>query len=99
MSCKKEIFEFDIQFFASKKGQGSTTNGRDSNPKYRGVKIFDGAAVKAGNIIVRQCGTRVHPGKNVGIGRDFTIFALVPGKVHFATRGDRKVVSVVEAAV
>lgn len=94
----RDNFEFDIQFFASKKGQGSSTNGRDSNPKYRGVKVPAGAEVRAGNIIVRQCGTRIHPGKNVGLGRDFTIFALVPGRVNFATRGDRKVVSV-EAAV
>ena len=94
MSFTRDSFEFDIQFFASKKGQGSSTNGRDSNPKYRGIKASDGTKVKAGNIIVRQCGTRVHPGKNVGIGRDFTIFALIPGKVHFASRGDRKYVSV-----
>ena len=98
MSVAKDGFEFDIQFFAHKKGQGSSTNGRDSNPKYRGVKVFAGAEVKAGNIIVRQCGTRVHPGKNVGQGRDFTLFALVPGKVGFETKGDRKFVSV-EASV
>jgi large subunit ribosomal protein L27 len=98
MSVTRDSFKFDIQFFAHKKGQGSSTNGRDSNPKYRGVKVFAGAEVKAGNIIVRQCGTRIHPGKNVGLGRDFTIFALVPGKVSFATRGDRKFVSV-EGAV
>jgi len=98
MSFTKESFEFDIQFFAHKKGQGSSTNGRDSNPKYRGVKVFAGTDVKAGSIIVRQCGTRVHPGKNVGLGRDFTIFALVAGKVCYATRGDRKFVSI-EAAV
>ena len=91
-------FEFDIQFFAHKKGQGSSTNGRDSNPKYRGVKVFAGAEVKAGSIIARQCGTRIHPGKNVGLGRDFTLFALTPGRVNYATRGDRKVVSV-EAVV
>ena len=95
----KENFEFDIQFFAHKKGQGSSTNGRDSNPKYRGVKAFAGTEIKAGGIIVRQCGTRVHPGKNVGQGRDFTLFALVPGKVSFATRGDRKYASVIEATV
>jgi large subunit ribosomal protein L27 len=94
----RDNFEFDIQFFAHKKGQGSSTNGRDSNPKYRGVKASAGTEVKAGSIIVRQCGTRVHPGKNVGLGRDFTIFALVSGKVNFVTRGDRKFVSV-EAAV
>ena len=98
MSVAREGFEFDIQFFASKKGGGSTTNGRDSNPKYRGVKASAGTEVKAGSIIVRQCGTRIHPGKNVGLGRDFTLFALAPGKVSFTTQGDRKFVSV-EAVV
>ena len=94
MSVTRDSFEFDIQFFAHKKGQGSSTNGRDSNPKYRGVKVSSGSTVKAGNIIVRQCGTRIHPGKNVGLGRDFTIFALVPGVVSFTTQRARKVVSV-----
>ena len=94
MSFIKDSFEFDIQFFAHKKGQGSSTNGRDSNPKYRGVKAYAGTEVKAGSIIVRQCGTRVHPGKNVGLGRDFTLFALVSGKVNFTTQGDRKFASV-----
>ncbi len=88
------IFKFDIQFFAHKKGQGSSTNGRDSNPKYRGVKVYAGESVSAGSILVRQCGTRVHPGKNVGLGRDFTLFAMIPGKVQYATHGDRKYVSV-----
>ncbi len=68
---------------AHKKAGGSTRNGRDSNPQYRGVKIFGGQAVKAGSIIVRQCGTKWHPGFNVGLGRDFTIFALKEGKVEF----------------
>jgi large subunit ribosomal protein L27 len=68
---------------ATKKAGGSTKNGRDSNPKYRGVKIYGGEAVKAGNIIVRQVGTKIHPGRNVGMGRDFTLFALVPGTVKF----------------
>ncbi len=71
---------------AHKKGQGATRNGRDSNPKYRGVKRYGGEAVSAGSIIVRQCGTKFHPGKNVGMGRDFTLFALVDGKVEFGTR-------------
>lgn len=71
---------------AHKKGQGASRNGRDSNPKYRGVKKYGGQIVRAGNIIVRQCGTKFHPGKNVGIGRDFTLFALVDGKVEFGTR-------------
>ena len=91
-------FNFDIQFFAHKKGQGSSTNGRDSQPKYRGIKVFAGQTVNAGSILVRQCGTRVHPGKHVGLGRDFTLFALVPGKVNYATKAGRKFVSVEPAA-
>jgi large subunit ribosomal protein L27 len=71
---------------AHKKGQGASRNGRDSNPKYRGVKRFGGQWVKAGEILVRQCGTRFHPGKNVGLGRDFTLFSLVEGRVKFGTR-------------
>ncbi len=78
---------------AHKAGQGSTRNGRDSNPKYRGIKAGDGQAVKAGSIIIRQCGTRFKPGANVGLGRDYTIFALTPGKVSIK----RRVVSVVAA--
>ena len=70
---------------AHKKGQGSSRNGRDSQPKYRGVKRFEGQAVLAGNILVRQCGTKYHAGKNVGIGRDYTLFALIDGKVEFET--------------
>lgn len=68
---------------AHKKGQGTSKNGRDSNPKNLGIKKFGGEAVLAGNIIVRQRGTRFHPGKNVGIGRDHTLFALADGKVAF----------------
>jgi large subunit ribosomal protein L27 len=68
---------------AHKKGQGSSRNGRDSNPKYRGVKLYGGQVAKAGNILVRQCGTKFHAGKNVGIGRDWTLFALVDGVVAF----------------
>ena len=68
---------------AHKKGVGSSRNGRDSNPKYRGVKKFGGEKVVAGNIIIRQCGTVFHPGRNVGLGNDFTIFALVDGVVKF----------------
>ena len=85
---------FDLQIFAHKKGQGSSTNGRDSNPKYRGVKVFAGQSVRAGSILVRQCGTRVHPGKHVGLGKDFTLFALIDGKVNYLTKGDRKFASV-----
>ena len=68
---------------AHKKGQGSTRNGRDSNPQFRGVKRFGGQAVKAGTILVRQCGTRYKAGGNVGQGKDYTLFALVDGKVRF----------------
>jgi large subunit ribosomal protein L27 len=75
---------------AHKKGVGSSRNGRDSNPKMLGVKCFDGELVKAGNIIIRQRGTRVHPGVNVGIGSDDTIFATANGKVKFETRGKSK---------
>jgi large subunit ribosomal protein L27 len=80
---------------AHKKGVGSSRNGRDSNAQYLGVKRFGGQAVDAGNILVRQRGTKFHPGKNVGRGRDDTLFALVDGVVAFETRGrDRKQVSV-----
>jgi len=79
---------------AHKKGQGSTTNGRDSQPKYLGVKRGDGQLVNAGTIIVRQRGTKFHPGLNVGIGRDHTLFALATGKVRFLTKADRKFVTI-----
>ena len=80
---------------AHKKGVGSSKNGRDSNPQYRGVKKFGGEAVIAGNIIIRQCGTKFHPGRNVGLGRDFTIFALIEGTVKFERKGkDRTRVSI-----
>ena len=71
---------------AHKKGQGSSRNGRDSNPQHHGVKAFGGQLVKAGSIIVRQCGTRFHPGANVGVGKDYTLFALRQGVVHFQGR-------------
>ena len=83
---------------AHKKGQGSSRNGRDSNPQYRGVKRGDGQTVLAGNILVRQLGTRFHPGKNVGLGRDYTLFALVDGQVKFERfRGNKRRVSVYPA--
>ena len=91
-------FKFDLQFFAHKKGQGSSTNGRDSQPKYRGIKVFAGQEVSAGSILVRQCGTKIHAGKHVGIGRDFTLFALVPGKVNYHASRARKFVSVIPEA-
>jgi large subunit ribosomal protein L27 len=72
---------------AQKKGGGSTRNGRDSQPKMLGVKVFGGQQVSAGSIIVRQRGTKFHPGKNVGVGKDHTLFALVDGTVSFATKG------------
>ncbi|MBQ8692255.1 MAG: 50S ribosomal protein L27 [Synergistaceae bacterium] len=87
-------FKFDIQFFAHKKGQGSSTNGRDSQPKYRGIKVFAGQTVNAGSILVRQCGTQVHPGKHVGCGRDFTLFALVNGQVEYVKKAGKKFVNV-----
>lgn len=80
---------------AHKKGQGSTRNGRDSPGQRRGIKLFAGQLARAGNIIVRQVGTRIHPGINVGIGRDFTIFSKVEGLVRYERVGkDRKRVSV-----
>lgn len=83
---------------AHKKGQGSSRNGRDSNPQYRGVKRGDGQEVLAGNILVRQLGTVFHAGKNVGIGRDWTLFAKVDGQVRYESRLNRKYVSVYPAA-
>ncbi len=80
---------------AHKKGQGSSRNGRDSQGQRRGVKVFGGEIAKAGNILVRQVGTRVHPGTNVGLGRDFTLFAKIDGVVRYERFGkDRKRVSV-----
>lgn len=83
---------------AHKKGQGSSRNGRDSNPQMRGIKAYAGEKVQSGSIIVRQVGTRVHPGANVAMGRDFTIFASVPGTVKFRS-GRRVIVSVEPSAV
>ncbi len=75
---------------AHKKGQGSTRNGRDSNPKMRGVKRFAGEQIKAGGIIVRQVGTKFHAGENVGVGRDWTLFAMIDGVVKFERHGKSK---------
>ena len=84
---------------AHKKGQGSTRNGRDSPGQRRGIKIYAGQTVRAGNILVRQCGTRIHPGRNVGLGRDYTIFALIDGIVKYESyHGDKRQVSVDLAA-
>ncbi len=82
---------------AHKKSGGSSRNGRDSNPKYLGVKRYGGQFVKAGEVIIRQRGTKFYPGFNTGLGRDFTIFAKIDGIVKFEKRGGRKVVSVYPA--
>jgi large subunit ribosomal protein L27 len=91
------MFVFDLQLFASKKGAGSTRNGRDSNAQRLGVKRFGGQAVIPGNIIVRQRGTRFHPGIGVGMGKDHTLFALVEGRVEFTSARNRTRVNVVSA--
>lgn len=89
------MLRMDIQLFAHKKGVGSTKNGRDSESKRLGVKRADGQTVTAGNILVRQRGTKIHPGQNVGRGSDDTLFALVDGVVRFEHKGkDKKQVSV-----
>lgn len=80
---------------AHKKGQGSSRNGRDSNAQRRGIKRHAGQLVRAGNILVRQVGTVVHPGSNVGMGRDFTLFALVDGNVKYVKSGSRTIASIV----
>jgi large subunit ribosomal protein L27 len=92
------MFRFDLQLFASKKGGGSTRNGRDSNAQRLGVKRFGGEAVVAGNIIVRQRGTRFYPGTGVGMGTDHTLYALVDGSVQFSERRNRKHVHVLADA-
>lgn len=94
------MLTMDLQLFASKKGVGSTRNGRDSHAKRLGTKRADGQVVKAGNILVRQRGTKIHPGNNVGIGSDDTLFAKVEGTVKFERWGrDRKKVSVYPVVV
>lgn len=90
------MIKINLQLFAHKKGVGSSRNGRDSAAQRLGVKRGDGQFVLAGNILVRQRGTKIHPGTNVGIGKDDTLFALVDGKVKFERMGkDRKQVSIV----
>jgi len=89
------MLKFDLQLFAHKKGMGSTRNGRDSEAKRLGVKLHDGVVCKAGNILVRQRGTHFHPGTNVGIGKDDTLYALTDGIVYFHKgRRDKSTVSV-----
>jgi large subunit ribosomal protein L27 len=93
------MLKLDLQFFAHKKGVGSTKNGRDSESKRLGAKRADGQFVKAGNILYRQRGTRIHPGVNVGLGRDDTLFATADGVVRYQRKGrDRKIVSVLPKA-
>ena len=92
------MLRLSLQFFAHKKGVGSTKNGRDSESKRLGVKRADGQVVRAGNILVRQRGTAIRPGNNVGIGKDDTLFALIDGKVKFEQKTkDKKQVSVYAA--
>ncbi len=88
------MFQFDLQLFASKKGAGSTRNGRDSNAQRLGVKRYGGQRVLAGNILVRQRGTKFYPGENVGIGKDHTLFALIEGTVEFSTRRNKQHINV-----
>ena len=93
------MIKLSMQFFAQKKGVGSTKNGRDSESKRLGVKRADGQFVLAGNILVRQRGTKIHPGTNVGIGSDDTLFALIDGKLAFERMGrDKKRASVYPVA-
>lgn len=93
------MLKLNIQFFAHKKGVGSTKNGRDSESKRLGAKRADGQFVKAGNILYRQRGTHIHPGENVGIGKDDTLYAMADGVVRFQRSGrSRKKVSVLPAA-
>ena len=88
------MFVFDLQLFASKKGAGSTRNGRDSNAQRLGVKRFGGERVLAGNILVRQRGTKFYPGENVGMGKDHTLFALIEGTVEFSERRNKKQINI-----
>lgn len=94
------LFKMNLQLFAHKKGVGSSRNGRDSAAQRLGVKRFDGQLVNAGSILVRQRGTRIHPGNNVGLGKDDTLFALVDGYVKFERKGkEKKQVSVYSEAI
>lgn len=94
------LFKMNLQLFAHKKGVGSSRNGRDSAAQRLGVKLFDGQLINAGSIIVRQRGTKIHPGENVGIGKDDTLFALIDGYVKFERKDkERKQVSVYAEAI
>ena len=86
----------DLQEFASKKGVGSTKNGRDSNPQFLGQKLSDGELTKAGQIIYRQRGNKIYPGKNVGQGKDYTLYALIDGTVKYSKyKGSKTIVEVI----
>ncbi len=89
------MFKFNAQLFAHHKGGGSTKNGRDSQGQRLGVKAYAGERVTAGSIIIRQRGTKVYPGENVGMGKDYTLFALCDGTVKFDTKNAKKVVNIV----
>ena len=94
---KNKKYIIDLQFFASKKGVGSSKNGRDSNPKFLGMKLSDGQQTKSGQIIYRQRGNKIYPGKNVGQGRDHTLFAKKEGVVKYSKfKSDKTLVSVIE---
>ena len=94
------MIKLNLQFFAHKKGMGSTKNGRDSESKRLGAKRADGQFVKAGNVLYRQRGTRIHPGINVGKGKDDTLFALVDGVVRYERKGrDKKQVSIYPVSI
>jgi large subunit ribosomal protein L27 len=88
-TSNQEFCDGETGLMAHKKGQGSSRNGRDSNPQMLGLKLFGGQLARPGSIICRQRGTKWHPGKNVGVGRDWTIFSLIEGKVHFDQQGQR----------
>ena len=88
------MLKLNLQLFAHKKGMGSTRNGRDSESKRLGPKRADGQFSQAGNILVRQRGTKIHPGQNVGIGKDDTLFAMIAGTVDFGTKRGRRVVNI-----
>ncbi len=90
------MFNINIQLFAHKKGGGSSKNGRESHSKRLGVKAADGQRVLAGSIIIRQRGTKVYPGANVGLGKDYTLFAIKDGVVKFGTSNGKKIVSIIE---
>ena len=92
------MMKLNLQLFAHKKGMGSTRNGRDSESKRLGPKRADGQFSQAGNILVRQRGTKIHPGQNVGIGKDDTLFALAEGKVKFGFRRGRRLVDILTEA-